>query len=382
MQILAFTCGAAVTASIAQAQVPRDISSGSGARAQLLLQAAGNGPATFADIAEKVLPAVIAVTTKVPIPHHGALGERSFDFGSPNRDTPEERVPTPGTRKRGKAQITATGSGFFISPDGYAVTNSHVLQNSDTAEILTQDEQTYTAKVVGKDPISDLALIKVDGRYDFSYVKIADELPRVGDWVLAVGNPFGLGGTVTAGIVSARHRNIDLASSEDLIQIDAPINRGDSGGPSFDSNGNVIGVNTMIASPSGGSVGIAFAVPAETIKTVIPQLKAKGSVTRGWIGIQIQPISPDLAKGLGLNSPRGAIIAGVQRNSPGANAGLARGDVVTSINGEPIKDAHELTKRIQNTAPGTSTQLGLLRNGSERFVTITLGQLSDYATNQ
>jgi serine protease Do len=382
LQILAFTCAAAVTVSIAQAQVPRDISSGSGPGAQLLLQVAGNGPATFADIAEKVLPAVIAVTTKVPVPRHGTLDERSFNFGSPNQDTPEERGQTPGTRERGKAQITAVGSGFFISPDGYAVTNNHVLQNSNTAEILTQDEQTYTAKVVGKDPISDLALIKVDGRNDFSYVTIADELPRVGDWVLAVGNPFGLGGTVTAGIVSARHRNIDSVSSEDLIQIDAPINRGDSGGPSFDSNGNVIGVNTMIASPSGGSVGIAFAVPADTIKTVISQLKAKGSVTRGWIGVQIQPITPDLAKGLGLNSPRGAIIADVQKNSPGAKAGLARGDVITSIDGEPIKDAYELTKRIQNTAPGTSIHLGSQRKSSERPVTVTLGQLPDHPTNQ
>lgn len=363
LQILACSCGAVVTASIAQTQVPRDISSGSGARTQLLLQVAGNGPATFADLAEKVLPAVIAVTTKVSIPRHGTIGARSFDFG-----------------KRG--QITAVGSGFFISPDGYAVTNNHVLQNADTAEILTQDEQTYTAKVVGKDPISDLAVIKVEGRNDFSYVTIADELPRVGDWVLAVGNPFGLGGTVTARIVSARHRNIDPAYSDDLIQIDAPINKGDSGGPSFDSNGNVIGVNTMIASPTGGSVGVAFAVSADTIKTVISQLKAKGSVTRGWIGIQIQPITPDLAKGLGLNSHPGAIIADVQKNSPGAKAGLARGDIVTSINGEPIKDAYELTKWIQNTAPGTSIQLGSQRKGSERLVTITLGQLPDHPTNQ
>jgi len=228
LQILAFTCGAVVAASAARAQVigPQDTPVGLGARAQLLLQIAGNGPTTFADLAEKVLPAVIGVTTKVPFPRRGGLSERSFDFGSPNGDG----LPMPGPRNRGKAQITAVGSGFFISSDGYAVTNSHVLQNSNTAEILTQDEQTYTAKVVGKDPISDLALIKVDGRNDFSYVKIADELPRVGDWVLAVGNPFGLGGTVTAGIVSARHRNIDPDSSEDLIQIDAPINRGGSGG--------------------------------------------------------------------------------------------------------------------------------------------------------
>jgi serine protease Do len=257
-----------------------------------------------------------------------------------------------------------------------------VVENSDTAEIRTQEGQTYTAKVVGKDPISDLALIKVDGRNDFSYVTIADELPRVGDWVLAVGSPFGLGGTVTAGIVSARQRNIDPTSAEDLIQIDAPINSGDSGGPSFDSNGNVIGVNTMIASPSGGSVGIAFAVPADTIKTVIPQLQAKGSVTRGWIGVQIQSVTPDLANGLGLTNPGGAIIASVQKNSPGAKAGLAKGDVITSIGGEPIKDAHELTKKIQKMTPGSAAQLGLLRNGNEKPVNVILGQLPDRATNQ
>jgi serine protease Do len=370
LQVIAFTCGALVMASAARAQMmgPQVLLIGSATQAQSPLQIAGNGPATFADLAEKVLPAVIGVTTKVPIPRRGGLGEPSFDFGGPNH--------------RGKAQITAVGSGFFISPDGYAVTNSHVLQNSNTAEILTQDEQTYMAKVVGKDPVSDLALIKVDGRNDFSYVTIADELPRVGDWVLAVGNPFGLGGTVTAGIVSARHRNIDPDSAEDLIQIDAPINRGDSGGPSFDSNGNVIGVNTMIASPSGGSVGVAFAVPADTIKAVIPQLKAKGSVTRGWIGVQIQSITPDLAKGIGFNNPRGAIITSVEKNSPGAKAGLTRGDVITSIDGEPIKDAHELTKRIQNIAPGTSAQISLLRNGNDRPVTVILGQMPDHATNQ
>jgi len=278
--------------------------------------------------------------------------------------------------------MTAVGSGFFISPDGYAVTNSHVLQNSDRAEVRTQDEQTYMARVVGRDPISDLALIKVDGRGDFSYVEIADELPRVGDWVLAVGNPFGLGGTVTAGIVSAHRRNFDSVSAEDFIQIDAPINVGDSGGPSFDNNGNVIGVNTMIASPSGGSVGVAFAVPADTIRTVIPQLKARGSVTRGWIGVQLQSTTSDLASGFGHNGPHGPIIANVQKNSPGAKAGIERGDLITSIGGEPIKDTHELTKKIQKMAPGSSTQLGLLRNGTEKIVTVTLGQLPNHATNQ
>ena len=372
--VLTFACGAVVTVGAA-AQVigPQDLRSGT----QSVLQVAGSGPASFADLAQKVLPAVIGVTTKAPIFRHRAPGDQ---ISGPNQDTPEEGIPMPGNRKRDKAQMTSVGSGFFISPDGYAVTNSHVLQNSDRAEVRTQDEQTYMARVVGRDPISDLALIKVDGRSDFSYVEIADELPRVGDWVLAVGNPFGLGGTVTAGIVSARRRNFDSVSAEDFIQIDAPINIGDSGGPSFDSNGNVIGVNTMIASPSGGSVGVAFAVPADTIRTVIPQLKATGSVTRGWIGVQIQSVTSDIASG--HNSPHGATIASVQKNSPGAKAGLARADVITAIGGEPIKDAHELAKKIQKMAPGSSAQLGVLRNGTEKIVTVTLGQLPDHATNQ
>src|SRR5581483_10892357 len=200
---------------------------------------------------------------------------------------------------------TAQGSGFLISADGYAVTNNHVVEKATTVEVTTDDGKTHTAKVIGTDPRTDLALIKIDGG-NFPYVKLADEQPRIGDWVLAVGNPFGLGGTVTAGIVSARGRDIGASAYDDFIQIDAPVNKGNSGGPAFDTQGNVIGVNTAIYSPSGGSVGIAFAIPADTVKNVVGQLKDHGSVTRGWIGVQIQPVTPEIADSLGLKKAEGA----------------------------------------------------------------------------
>ena len=199
---------------------------------------------------------------------------------------------------RGHNIITGQGSGFFISADGYAVTNNHVVEKAESVKVTTDDGKIHDAKVIGTDPRTDLALIKVDGA-PFPYVKLSDKAPRIGDWVLAVGNPFGLGGTVTAGIVSARGRDIGASAYDDFIQIDAPVNKGNSGGPTFDTEGNVIGVNTAIFSPSGGSVGIAFDIPADTVKTVITQLKDHGSVTRGWIGVQIQPVTQDIADSLG-----------------------------------------------------------------------------------
>ena len=202
------------------------------------------------------------------------------------------------------------------------MTNNHVVQNAENVQVTTDDGKTYTAKVIGTDPRTDLALIKIDGN-DFPYVKLSDTTPRVGDWVLAVGNPFGLGGTVTAGIVSARGRDIGAGPYDDFIQIDAPVNKGNSGGPTFDVDGNVIGVNTAIFSPSGGSVGIAFAIPADTVKSVIAQLRDKGSVTRGWIGVQIQSVTPDIADSMGLKQASGALVSEPQKDSPAAKAGIA-----------------------------------------------------------
>jgi serine protease Do len=274
----------------------------------------------------------------------------------------------------GHEVITGQGSGFFISRDGYAVTNNHVVQNAENVQVTTDDGKTYTAKVIGTDPRSDLALIKVEGS-DFPFVKLSDNPPRVGDWVLAVGNPFGLGGTVTAGIVSARGRDIGAGPYDDFIQIDAPVNKGNSGGPTFDVDGNVIGVNTAIFSPSGGSVGIAFAIPAETVKSVVAQLRDKGSVTRGWIGVQIQSVTPDIADSMGLKRATGALVSEPQKDSPAAKAGIQSGDVIASVDDTPIHDARELARRIGTMSPGTSVKLAIVHKGEDKTVTLTLGTL-------
>src|SRR5579875_2568914 len=330
-------------------------------------------PVGFADIVEKVKPAVISVRVKVDGGTTGSAddalppGLRDFfrRFGMPD---------FPQGFPNGRHVIMGQGSGFFISADGYAVTNNHVVEKAESVQVTTDDGKTYKAKVIGTDPRTDLALIKVDGG-PFPYVKLSDTPPRVGDWVLAVGNPFGLGGTVTAGIVSARGRDIGASPYDDFIQIDAPINKGNSGGPAFDTEGNVIGVNTAIYSPSGGSVGIAFAIPADTVKTVVAQLKEHGKVTRGWIGVQIQTVTPDIADSLGLKKAEGALVAEPQANSPAAQAGIKAGDVITQVDGNAVKDSRDLAKRIGSMAPGTKINLTLLHNGEEKNISLTLGQL-------
>jgi serine protease Do len=259
------------------------------------------------------------------------------------------------------------------------VTNNHVVERGKTIEVQTDDNKTYTAKVIGTDPKTDLALLKVDGRTDFPFVKLGDKQPRIGDWVIAVGNPFGLGGTVTAGIVSARGRDIGAGPYDDFIQIDAPVNKGNSGGPTFDTDGNVIGVNTAIFSPNGGSIGIGFAIPAETVKAVVAQLKEHGAVTRGWIGVQIQPVTADVAESLGLKKAEGALVAEAQASSPAAKAGIVSGDVITSVNGDPIKDARELARKVGALPPNSTAKLGVVSKGSEKTVTVTLG---DYPKDQ
>jgi serine protease Do len=255
------------------------------------------------------------------------------------------------------------------------VTNNHVVDGADKVEVTTDDGKTYTAKVIGTDPRTDVALIKVAGRTDFPFAKLSDSKPRIGDWVLAVGNPFGLGGTVTAGIVSASGRDIGNGPYDDFIQIDAPVNKGNSGGPAFDVSGEVMGVNTAIYSPSGGSVGIAFSIPASTVKNVIAQLKDKGSVSRGWIGVQIQPVTADIADSLGLKKAEGALVAEPQANGPAAKAGIESGDVITAVNGETVKDARELARTIGGLAPGNAVKLNVLHKGQDKVINLTLGQL-------
>jgi serine protease Do len=341
-------------------------------------------PIGFADIVERVKPSVISV--KVNINEKVAKDDSGNDEDLPFQPgSPMERFfrrfggpdGLPGLRGgNGHRQITGQGSGFFISADGYAVTNNHVVDKAESVEVTADDGKTYTAKVIGTDPKTDLALIKIDGgRADFPHVKLADSNPRVGDWVLAVGNPFGLGGTVTAGIISARGRDIGAGPYDDFIQIDAPVNRGNSGGPTFDVEGNVIGVNTAIFSPSGGSVGIAFAIPADTVRTVIGQLKDHGAVTRGWIGVQIQPVTDEVADSLGLPKPEGALVAEPQDGSPAVKAGIKAGDVIVSVDGKTVKDARDLAKRIGAMAPGATIKLEIVRNGKHETLDLKLGEL-------
>jgi serine protease Do len=229
--------------------------------------------------------------------------------------------------------------------------------------------------VIGTDARTDLALIKVEGGSNFAFAKLSDGKPRIGDWVLAVGTPFGLGGTVTAGIVSASGRDIGNGPYDDFIQIDAPVNKGNSGGPAFNTEGEVMGVNTAIYSPSGGSVGIAFSIPAATVKNIVAQLKDKGTVSRGWIGVQIQPVTADIAESLGLKKAEGALVAEPQANGPAAKAGIESGDVITAVNGETVKDARELARTIGGLAPGNAVKLNVLHKGEDKLVNITLGQL-------
>ena len=271
----------------------------------------------------------------------------------------------------------AQGSGFFISADGYVVTNNHVVEHAKEVTIITADGKSIPARIVGTDPKTDLALLKVKEGSDYPYVSFASQAPRVGDWVIAVGNPFGLGGTVTAGIVSARGRDIGAGPYDDFLQIDAPVNHGNSGGPTFNAEGEVVGVNTAIFSPSGGSVGIGFAIASDVAKSVVQSLKEDGKVARGWLGVQIQPVSQDIADSLGLKEAKGALVAKAEKNSPAAAAGLKEGDVVASVNGELVADSHDLARKIAALGPKKEAELSIIRNGSTQTVKVTLGSVPD-----
>ena len=337
-------------------------------------------PAGFADLVAKVKPAVISVRVKMESKE--VSGPSGREFSAPPGSSMEKFFQQFGFRGQSmpghrRHYVTGEGSGFFISADGYAVTNYHVVDHANQVQVMTDDGKTYTAKVVGTDQKTDLALIKVDADKDFAFVKFSDQAPRVGDWVVAVGNPFGLGGTVTAGIISARGRDIGAGPYDDFIQIDAPINKGNSGGPAFNSNGDVIGVNTAIYSPSGGSVGIGFDIPADTAKMVIAQLKDKGVVTRGWMGVQVQPVTQDIADSMGLKQARGALVAEPQRNSPAAKAGIEAGDVIVAVNGEAVKDSRDLARKISETAPGTSVKLDVMRDGEQKAIDLTLAKMPE-----
>jgi serine protease Do len=333
-------------------------------------------PADFADLIAKVKPAVVSVRVKIDQVVQSSSSDEDANPVQPG--SPMEKFFRQfGGQEFGQGQpqrraVTGEGSGFFISADGYAVTNNHVVDHAKTVSVTTDDGKIHTATVVGTDPRSDLALIKVEGS-DFPYVKFADQAPRIGEWAVAVGNPFGLGGTVTAGIVSATGR--DIGSANDYIQIDAPINRGNSGGPTFNTDGNVMGINTAIFSPSGGSVGIGFDIPAATAKNVIAQLKDQGHVTRGWLGVQIQPVTSGVADALGLKQAAGALVAEPQSGSPAAKAGVKAGDVIVSVDGTALKDSRELSQKVGTMSPGSTVRLGVIRDGGQQTINVTLAQM-------
>jgi serine protease Do len=346
---------------------------------------------SFAPLVKQVAAAVVSIRVKSDDGGKVALNDEDQSPGqnqNPFEGTPFERFfqgPNSPFKHFNSPRggnglhhfVRAQGSGFFISSDGYVVTNNHVASNAVSLEVVMENGKTYSARVIGTDPRTDLALLKVDGKNDFPYVKLTHGNIEVGDWVVAMGNPFGLGGTVTAGIVSARGRDIGEGPYDDFLQIDAPVNKGNSGGPTFNQDGEVVGVNTAIYSPSGGSVGIAFAIPGATVERVVANLKEHGHVTRGWLGVQIQPVTAEIADSLGLKTETGALIASPQSGSPAEKAGLQAGDVITEVNGAEVKDARDLARKIADLPPGSDAKLSVVRNGKSEMVSLKIGEMPD-----
>ncbi|HEY3948592.1 Do family serine endopeptidase [Phenylobacterium sp.] len=337
----------------------------------------GAAPASFADIVSRVAPAVVSIEVE------GKAGPSRVVDGFGGGEGGEGGLPQglpPELRRFFQQQAPAqpqimhgAGSGFFISSDGYLITNNHVVEGADKITVHTTDDRTFKARVIGRDPATDVAVLKVDGS-NLPFVSFEDRAkPRVGDWVVAVGNPFNLGGSATAGIVSALGRkNLSSSSYVDYMQIDAPINRGNSGGPTFDLEGRVVGVNTMIFSPSGGSVGIGFDIPADVVASVSKQLISTGKVTRGFIGALVQDVTPEIADSLGI-AGKGALVAQVNDGGPAAQAGLKTGDIVTKVNGTPIANGADLTRAVALAKAGEPIRLDVRRDGQMREVVVRSG---------
>ncbi|THK39677.1 Do family serine endopeptidase [Ensifer sp. MPMI2T] len=353
---------------------------------------------SFANVVDAVSPAVVSVRVQSRVntsddetsnfsfdfggrgledlPDDHPLKRFFREFGGPRGDDHAERRPDRRPRDEGRLRPRGQGSGFFITEDGYLVTNNHVVADGSAFTVILNDGTELDAKLVGKDSRTDLAVLKVDDKRKFTYVTFADDTKvRVGDWVVAVGNPFGLGGTVTAGIVSARGRDIGSGPYDDYLQVDAAVNRGNSGGPTFNLSGEVVGINTAILAPSGGNVGIAFAIPASVAKDVVDDLMRDGTVSRGWLGVQIQPVNKDIADSLGLSEASGALVVEPQAGSPGEKAGIKKGDVVTALNGEPIKDPRDLARKVAVLRPGSSAEVTLWRDGKSETVKLEIGNL-------
>jgi len=333
-------------------------------------------PDSFADLAAKLLPTVVSIATSQTLKQPGPqAGLPNIPPGSPLADLFKDFL---GPQRQTPRHVMSLGTGFIIDPSGLIVTNNHVIEEGEHITATLNDGTTLQAKLIGRDEKTDLALLKVTPKKPLPAARFGDsDKARVGDWVIAIGNPFGLGSTVTAGIVSARNRDINAGPYDEFIQTDAPINRGNSGGPLFDVDGNVVGVNSAIYSPSGGSVGIGFSIPSNLVRDVITQLRAHGILKRGWIGVRIQAVTDDLAEGLGLPSATGALITDVTPKGPAAKAGIANGDLVTSFDGKAVTDSRALPRIVADTPIGKTVPVDLLRKGKKATVRLTVAKLED-----
>ncbi len=342
-------------------------------------------PDSFADIVEKIAPAVVNISTSKALTAGDQGGGEQFPFPQPPPGSPFEdffreffdRDRSP--EQQSPRRTSSLGSGFVVDAEGYVVTNNHVIAEADEIQVVFGDESTYEAELIGKDPKTDLALLKIkDGDRDFPSVDFADsDTVRVGDWMIAIGNPFGLGNTVTAGIISARSRDIRAGPYDDFLQVDAPINRGNSGGPSFNLDGKVIGINTAIFSPSGGNVGIGFAIPSNLALPVINSLKEDGRVKRGWLGVRIQTVTDEIAESMGLSEASGALVASVTSGGPAELADIQPGDVVLKFDGKKIDRMRGLPRIVAETPIGKAVDVLIWRRGQEETVKVELGELPD-----
>ena len=345
---------------------------------------AATRPDSFADLAAKLSPAVVNISTTQKVKaREGGGGQFDFQFppGSPfeeffkeffERNRPQQKQPGP------RRRVTSLGSGFVIGADGLVVTNNHVIADADQITVTFNDGNKLEAKILGKDTKTDLALLKVEAKHKLPAVSFGNsDMARVGDWVVAIGNPFGLGGTVTAGIISARSRDINAGPYDDFIQTDASINRGNSGGPLFNLDGEVIGINTAIFSPSGGSVGIGFAIPSALASNVIDQLSKFGRTKRGWLGVRIQTVTDEIAEGLGLSEPRGALVAGVAEKGPAADASIQQGDVILKFDGKDVGEMRTLPRIVAETEIGKPVDVEIWRKGKIARIKVKIGELEE-----
>ncbi len=350
-------------------------------------RASAKGTESLADLADSVTDAVVNISAAQVVEQKQASAMPKLPPGTPFDDLFEEfnkrmqqhrNAPGAGDDPSRNRRSNSLGSGFIIDASGIVITNNHVIEGANDITVILTDGTKLKAEIVGKDAKIDVAVLKVTTDHPLKSVPLGDsDKMRVGDAVMAVGNPFGLGGTVTAGIVSARHRNIDSGPYDNYIQTDASINKGNSGGPLFNMAGEVIGINTAILSPSGGSIGIGFATPSDTVIPIIDQLRQFHEVRRGWLGVRIQNVDQGIAESLGLGTPRGALVAGVDEKGPAKPAGIKAGDVIVKFDGQEVKESRDLPKIVASTAVGKDVQVGIVRDGKDKDLTVRLGRLDD-----